>query len=79
MFSDATESYYGNQVKSKIHQKNSYENEKKIWKKIEKKSEQILRKQNCCIFFSFFFPKNYFLCCINGIKISPDSAQRGYK
>ena len=75
MFSDATESYYGNQVKLKIHQKKSYENEKKIWKKIEKKSEQILRKQNCCI----FFPKNYFLCSINGMKISPDSAQRGYK
>ena len=54
MFSDATESYYGNQIKLKIHQKNSYENEKKIWKKIEKKSEQILRKQNCCIFFLFF-------------------------
>ena len=53
---------------------------KKIWKKIEKKSEQILRKQNCCIFFRFlFFPKNYFLCSINGMKISPDSAQRGYK
>ena len=52
MFSDATESYYGNQIKLKIHQKNSYENEKKNWKKIEKKSEQILRKQNCCIFFS---------------------------
>ena len=29
MFSDATESYYGNQIKLKIHQKNSYENEKK--------------------------------------------------
>ena len=57
MFSDATESYYGNQIKLKIHQKNSYENEKKNWKKIEKKSEQILRKQNCCI---FFFPKIIF-------------------
>ena len=36
MFSDATESYYGNQVKLKIHQKNSYENEKKFGKKLRK-------------------------------------------
>ena len=73
MFSDATESYYGNQIKLKIHQKNSYENEKKIWKKLRKNQNKLL------YFFSFFFPKNYFLCSINGMKISPDSAQRGYK
>ena len=39
MFSDETESYYGNQIKLKIHQKIFYENEKKKFGKKLRKNQ----------------------------------------